>query len=113
MKKLATLVDACAPAAVKAASDLTDAEVAEIFLAQGFHDEVWLNAAKQAGLKLKCVSKKKNAALIAFIKKFPEGKYIVGTWNHVFVVDNGKIIDSGWKNDGLCRMVHKAWLVKN
>ncbi len=112
MKKLATLVDTCAPAAVKAASDLTDAQVAEIFLAQGFHDEVWLAAAKKAGLKLKCVTKKK-MRLGAFIKKFPEGKYLVTTWNHVFVVDNSKIIDNGWKNDGLCRMVHKAWLVKN
>lgn len=110
MKKLHKIVDACAPTAIRNASDLTDEKVAEIFLSQGFLDEDWKIAAKQAGLRLRLAHDGK-IILKRFIKRFGKGTYIVSTWNHLFVVRDGEVIDPTWENSGLYRTVTHAWKI--
>lgn len=112
MKKLENIKDVCAPLAVKIASGLPDEKVIEIFISQGFTCDDLMLYAKKAGLRLRGIKFKK-MQLRRFIKRFPEGMFILVTHNHFFVLDNGKVNDPHWGSDGLYRIIVKAWCVQN
>lgn len=110
MKKLTKLEGACAVIALRYAADVPDDTAIETCLSQGMFDVQWMTAARKLGLKLHRVIYRK-IMLKRFIKKYPEGMYLLGTHNHLFAVKDGKIFDPHWNNAGLSRMVIQAFRV--
>ncbi len=104
MKKLNKIENACAAVALRYAAKEPEDRVIEICLGQGLFDEQWKAAANKLGIRLReaggCP-----VMLKTFIKNNPYGMWIATTKNHMFIVDNGKIIDPEWENKGLSRMI--------
>ena len=110
MKKLTKIEGACAVLALKYVAKVPEEKAIEVCLGQGMFDTQYLEAAKGLGLRLERVVYKK-IMLKKFIKKYPLGTFLAGSHNHLFVVDNGRVVDPQWNNAGLSRMILEAWRV--
>lgn len=78
----------------------------------GMTEDEYLDAASDLKLTYKRVHFKHPCTLRQFIRKHPEGLYLVATWDHLFCLDNGIVADP--RNDarpGLGRIVKVAHLV--
>jgi hypothetical protein len=110
MKKLRQIENTCVPIALRYAAGVEESKVIEKCLSAGMFNCQCLHAAKSLGLKLERVVWKK-IKLKQFLKKYPTDLFIMATHNHLFVVDNGRIVDHTWNNAGLSRMVLQAYRV--
>ena|SRR3990167_10228694 len=118
MKKLLKIKAACAATALWYVAGGVDEEaILRLSLAHGFTtkdgmaDEDWLKVAALLGIKTRATLAEP-ILLGKFIKKHAVGLYLVGTFDHLFVVDNGIIFDPrGKKPPGLKRKLHQAWKV--
>jgi hypothetical protein len=117
MKKLLKIDGSCAVVALAHASGVDEETVLRVCTSCGFEagsgmdDDDWQEAANCLGLTLKQV-RMKPMALYSFIKKYQDGLYLVGTVDHLFVVDNGIIFDPRNPTPpGLRRSIKQAWRV--
>lgn len=118
MKRIKKIPGACAVCALQYVSEVDEDTVLRICTMHGFEsgegmcDEEYLEAA--ADLKVKTFKvKMEDCRLGQFIKKYPMGLYLVATWDHLFVVDNGIIADPrNDKRPGLGRIIKQAWRVE-
>jgi len=117
MKKIKEIDGSCAVCALCYCSGVDEETVLRVCTSCGFEagfgmdDSDWQDAANCLGLTLRQV-KMKPMALYSFIKKYQDGLYLVGTIDHLFVVDNGIIFDPrNTKPPGLRRMIKQAWRV--
>lgn len=77
------------------------------------NDDQWIAAAKKLGVSMREVAIEPQR-LRTFLRKYPEGVYFVGTFDHLFVVDNGVIVDPRCSRPpGLGRVIKQAWKVLN
>lgn len=117
MKKLKKINDSCAIVALLYCSGLDEDTVIRICKLHGFEagrgmeDREILDSAKEMGLK---VRKKtiNSCRLSTFIKNNPKGLFLVGTHDHLFVIDNSLVIDP--RNEtrpGLGRIINQTWKV--
>jgi hypothetical protein len=75
-------------------------------------DEDIESAARDLGLHLVRVSTIP-IKVKSFIHRYKNGLYLVGTFDHVFVVDNGVMVDPrNKKPPGLYRMIKYLWRVE-
>lgn len=120
MKKLIKIDNSCAVLALHHVSGLDEETVLRVCKINdftpknGMEDEDWISAAKDLGISVRsCFLGSER--LSSFITKKPEGLYLIGTFNHLFVLDNGLIIDPRSKEwdgyPGLGRLVKQAWKV--
>ena len=111
MKKLRNMKDTCAPCALQYVSKRSDGAVIEACLSYGMTDKQWLGAAEKLGIKLKQVHIKPKKTR-KFLQAYSKGTFLVRTVDHLFVIDNGKIIDPGYtRHDGMYRTLIQAWRV--
>lgn len=110
MKSIAKINGSCAITALQYAADTTEEKALKVCIGQGLFDEQWMKAADELGLKIKRVVYKP-IQLKRFLKKYPVGLYIMGSHNHLFVVDNGRVVDPAWGSDGLYRKIISAYEV--
>lgn len=120
MKKLKKIDGSCAVIALHHCSGTDEETVLRICKLHGFtpadgmEDEEWQEAAKDLGLSIRAVPYK-DCRLKQFIKKYPAGLFLMGTFDHLFVLDNGLVVDPREKMKGrypgLGRIVKKAWVV--
>ncbi len=119
MKKLNRIKNCCAVVALFYVSGKKEDTVLNVCRFYGFHpdegmdDEDWRDAAVHLGLKVRQVNFK-DMRLKKFIKLHPAGIYLIATWNHLFVLDNGIVIDprGSIPPNGLNRIIKQAWTVK-
>ena len=120
MKKIRKVSGSCAPLALKYLSGLCDHEVHDICVAHGFIQEhgmeehEFLGAAKDMGIRLRRMNLKKlglyRSHLGRFIRENMEGKFLIYTSQHLFVVSGGQVIDPLHPdNPGLRRIVTGVW----
>lgn len=77
----------------------------------GMHDEDWKSAADLLGIEVHGMPHSP-CRQEAFLKKKREGLYLLGTCDHIFVYDNGIIIDPrGPKTSGMGRIIKQVWKV--
>ncbi len=120
MKKLKKIDGSCAVIALHHVSGIDEETVLRVCALHGFtpedgmEDEDWQEAAKDLGLNIRAVPMK-DVRLSAFKKAHNTGLYLVGTFDHLFVLDNGLIVDPREKLEGrypgLGRIVKRAWIV--
>lgn len=117
MKKLKKIDGSCAVVALLYVSGMDEDTVIRICQFHGFEagngmsDEEWQAAAKDLKIKFKLVAMKP-CTLDVFIKTNPKGLFLVGTCDHLFVVDNGVIIDPrNERPPGLRRRIKQTWRV--
>ena len=117
MKKLKKIEGSCAVVALHYVSGIDEDTVIRICGFHGFEigagmsDDQWQESAVELGVKFHS-RKTDDCTLRQFLKKYPIGLYLVGTFDHLFVVDNGLIIDP--RNDkppGLGRIIKQAWRI--
>lgn len=118
MKKIVKIKNACAVVALLYVSGATEETVLRVCKMHGFEtdhgmdDEDWRDAAVSLNLRVRSVSLSP-VRLNKFVKEYKTGLYLVGTHNHLFVVDNGLVVDPRHENPpGLDRVVKQAWTVK-
>lgn len=118
MKKLKEIDGSCAVVALCHVSSIDEETVLRVCTScgfeagQGMEDPEWQEAAKCLGLKLRAI-KLKPCFLKEFIRKKKKGLYLVGTFDHLFVVDNGIIVDPrNPRPPGLGRLIRQAWKVE-
>lgn len=118
MKKLKKLGGACAPLALWYVSGKEEDAVLRICQAYGFKetegmdDSDWKKAAAQLGIRMRAIPFEE-CTLKKFLREFKAGLYLVCTWDHIFVVDNGILIDPrNLKPPGLSRMIKQAWRIE-
>lgn len=122
MKKIRRVNGFCAPAALRHLSGLEDRLVLEICARHGFHPSTGMDefeilaAAKSLNIRLRRVNLKKKGFYRSRLRKFRahhrDGKYILCTHNHIFVLDMGSIVDPLWEGfPGLDRYIVSAWMV--
>jgi hypothetical protein len=122
MKKLKRIDGSCAVVALHYVSGIEEDAVLRSCIfhgfraGQGMEDEEWQAAAGDLGIKFRAVAAK-SQRLKSFVKKHPKGLYLLGTKDHIFVLDNGIIIDPREKQagryPGLGRIIKQAWKVKS
>lgn len=120
MKKLKKIEGSCAVVALHYASGISEDTVLNIcklhdFTPEGgMEDEDWQEAAKDLGILIRAVPMK-DVKLSKFKSAHKAGLFLVGTFDHLFVLDNGLIVDPHEKRKGrypgLGRIVKRAWLV--
>ena len=116
MKRILKKDGFCAPAALAYVSGLPEKTVLDICVHEGFDpfhgmdDAEILAAAKELGIKLRPV-KCQPQRLRKFIKDHKFGRYLVCTWDHIFVLNDGLIYDPLCPTGGLGRVVQIAWRV--
>lgn len=117
MKKLKKIDGSCAVVALLYTSGLDEETVIRVCQFHGFEagqgmtDAEWHEAAKALGIKFKLCAMKP-CLLKDFLKLYPKGLYLVGTHDHLFVVDNGVIVDPrNLKPPGLRRTIKQAWKI--
>lgn len=117
MKKLSKISGACVLAALWYIVGIDEEAVLRVCTAHGFKpgkgmfDEDWKRAANQLGIKMRGIAMKQ-CTLKKFVKNHPEELYIVGTFDHLFVVDNGIIVDPRCATPpGLKRIIKQVWRV--
>lgn len=75
-------------------------------------DSEWQRAAGLMGIEMRGIPLEP-VILRQFLKDHPNGLYLVATCDHLFVVDNGIIIDPRTaKLPGLRRTIRQAWRVR-
>lgn len=121
MKKIKKIKGSCAVVALHHVSGVDEETVLRVCKLHGFEvgegmeDDDWKEAADDLGISIRAIPFK-NCRLRAFVKKYPLGLYLVGTFDHLFVLDNGIIVDPREKMrgkwPGLGRIVKQAWVVK-
>lgn len=117
MKKLLTLEGSCVLVALHYVTGVPEDTVKRYCEAynftpkEGIDDKDWIKVAKALGIKMR--SQPPLPLLLSqFIKKHKAGLYIVSTFDHLFVVDNGIIFDPrNLKPPGLSRNIVGAWKV--
>ena len=122
-RKLKYVSGYCAPHALKYVSGKSDGIVHAVCLSNGFSKEYgleeheWQKAAKELGIRLRRKNLKQaelyRCKLKEFIQLHPEGVFIIYTDAHLFVLDNGVIVDPLTEGEGLARIVTGAWRVLN
>lgn len=116
MKKLKALDAACAVLALHYVSGVEENTALRVCTMSGFHpgegmsDEEWKEAAGLLGLAVRAVPLEP-CRLKTFMTAHPTGLFLVSTFNHLFVLDNGLLIDPRAKTPGLGRVVRHAWRV--
>lgn len=80
----------------------------------GMFDEEWQEAARELGVRTKSKGEL-DIRLNKFIKENPEGLFLVTTRDHLFVIDNGLLVDPLAKDGnyypGMRRVVRGAWRI--
>lgn len=120
MKKLIKLDNSCAVLALHHVSGVDEETVLRVCKIHdfdphyGMEDTDWINAAKDLGITVRSVFNG-SERLSSFVNKHQSGLYLIGTFNHLFALDNGIIIDpraKGWGGyPGLGRLVKQAWKI--
>ncbi len=117
MRKLKNIPGSCAVVALLYCSGLDEDTVIRVCSLHGFErgegmdDKSWKEASKDLGISIRRVSMRK-CRLSTFLNNHPKGLYIVGTFDHLFVVDNGIIIDPRHPTPPwLRRVITDAWRV--
>ena len=110
MKRLVDIENACVPIALRFAAKVPEGKVIEKCLSVGMSDFQWLHAAKTLGLKLDEL-KMKPMMVKEFSIKYPLGTFIVSTWAHLFVIEDGVVHDPAGKKPGTSRTVLYAYRV--
>lgn len=118
--RLKRMKGACVPTALWYLSEGQEDEVIRVCKAFGFvegtgdeagmADEDWVAAAKHFGInvrKMRC----EEMRLDKFVNNHRKGLFVVHTWDHMFVVENGKVIDPR-RGPGLRRFVRDVWRVE-
>ena len=118
MKKLKEIDGACVLCALHYVSKIDEDTIIRICTLHGFREgqgmenQGWRSAATQLGLKLRWMMLKPTR-LKKFIKDNPVGLFFIGTHDHLFVVDNGIIVDPRCKKPpGFGRIIREAWVVR-
>ncbi len=118
IKKLLKVKAACAVCAIAYVSGADEDAVRRICTMRGFKvgHGMWDREWRLASADLKIISRgiaMSPRTLQHFLKDYSEGLFYVATHDHLFVVDNGIIIDPrNKKPPGLKRMIRQAWRVK-
>ena len=117
MKRLKKIDGSCAVVALLYCSGMDEETVIRVCQFHGFEagkgmtDDEWHAAARDLKIKFRLVAMKP-CTLGQFIKNHPKGLYLIGTHDHLFVVDNGIIVDPRNTNPpGLKRSVKQSWRV--
>ena len=117
MKKLKKIKSSCVLAALCYVSEKDEDTVIRICRANGFkdgagmHDPDWRRAADLLGVSVRGIALEAQP-LKQFLKNYPDDLLLVGTCDHLFVVDKGIIFDPLCaKPPGLRRMILQAWRV--
>lgn len=120
MKKLLKISGSCVLCALHHVSGIDEETVLRVCQlhnftpGSGMEDADWLEAAKDLGINLRAATYR-DCRLKQFVKNYPIGLYLVGTRDHLFVLDNGLIVDPREKMagryPGLGRVVKQAWKV--
>lgn len=118
MKKLLKIKGACAVTALWYVAKLKDEDaILRLCTAHGFVpsegmcDKDWQKVAEVLGIKMRATFNEP-LKLRKFTKQYSIGLYFVGTFDHLFVVDNGVIFDPRCKKPpGLDRIIKQAWKV--
>lgn len=120
VKKLIKIDNSCAVLALHHVSGVDEETVLRVCKFHDFSpeggmaDEDWIDAAKDLGIKVRmCFSGSQR--LKTFLKDHKTGLFLVRTHDHIFALDNGIIVDPGYKETGhfpgLGRLVKWAWRV--
>lgn len=122
MRKLKKIDGFCAPFALKYVSKLDDETVYAVCKLHDFTPEFgmeeheWTEAAEELGIGLERVNLKKTGFYRSRLRKFinwhKKGVYFIYTDGHLFLIENGKVVDQlnpGYL--GLDRLVTGAWRV--
>lgn len=116
MKKLKHLKGACAVLAVHYVSMCDEDTAIRICTLYGYRPELgtphkgWLDAAKHLGVRTREITRPL-ISLCEFIEGNPKGVFFIFTQGHLFVVDNGILVDPRFDNPSMRRIVLRAWRV--
>ncbi len=117
MKKLRKIPNSCAVLALHYVSGkdeettLRVCKLHEFYPDYGMDDENWREAAKDLGVETRALPISPQR-LRKFLRDNPTGLFLIGTHDHLFVIDNGTIIDPRCtKPPGLGRVVKQVWRV--
>lgn len=120
MRKLQKIDGSCAVLALHHVSGLPEDTVLRVCKLHGFEpslgmeDDDWRAAADDLGIKIRAVPME-SCRLKKFANNHKDGLYLLGTFDHLFALDNGIIIDPREKlagrYPGLGRIVKQAWKV--
>lgn len=120
MQKLKKIDGSCAVLALHHVSGLPEDTVLRVCKLHGFEpslgmeDNDWRAAADDLGIKVRSINIEP-CRLKKFVNNHKSGLYLLGTFDHLFSLDNGIIIDPREKMrgryPGLGRIVKQAWLV--
>lgn len=117
MKKLKKIEAACVLCALWYVSGIDEETILRICKSYGFkegegmQDQDWKSACRHLDIDIRGVSIE-TCTLRKFIKNHPTGLYLLGTFDHLFVVDNSIIVDPRCENPpGMGRLIKQAWLV--
>lgn len=117
MKKLRKIKNSCAPVALLYVSGADESTVIRVCKLHGFNekdgmaDSDWKKAATDLAVDFRGVEHQP-CSLKKFIIGHPTGLYLLGTYDHIFCLDNGLIVDPKTKHlPGLNRIIKQAWRV--
>ncbi len=116
--------NSCAPTALQYLSGKDDVTVAEACIQQGMHDDTIIGAAKTLGVTLIKMDGMPEMEVRQFQSEYPVGKFLVTTFDHIFVIENKVQIDPYLQEEnckrslkglkpvpGTRRMLIEAWKV--
>ena len=120
MKKIIKLENSCAVVALHHVSGLDEETVLRVCKIHdfdvkiGMDDEDWIAAAKDLGITIRSVFEG-SVRFKTFMNQHKTGLFLIRTSDHLFVLDNGIIIDPCAKEwdgyPGLSRVVLQVWKV--
>ncbi len=117
LKKLRKIKNSCAVIALQYVSSIDEDAVLRICKACGFlisagmHDTEWKSAADLLGIEVHGMPHK-TCRQSTWLNKKKKGLYLLGTCDHIFVVDEGIVIDPrGPKTSGMGRIIKQVWKV--
>ena len=111
MKTLKKIENACVPVALQYLAKASVEQTLSACIFAGMDEEDMRHAAKRLGLALKAVDFAP-MELRKFTNVYPEGVYLLFTFDHALVLDNSKIVDpQNKKPPGLRRIIKSAWRV--
>lgn len=121
MKKLLTIDGCCAVLALHHVSGIDEETVLRICTLRNFKpkkgmaDKDWKAAADDLGIKIRGLIMEP-CRLKRFVEDHPTGLWLLGTHDHLFVLDNNVIVDPREKQrgkyPGLRRVIKQAWRVE-
>ncbi len=117
MKKLHKIKASCAVCALWYVAGIDEEAVLRVCRSLGFRegegmtDIEWKSAARTLDIDIRGIAMQP-CTLKKFIKNHQDGLYLLGTWDHLFVLDNSVIIDPRCERPpGLGRKILQAWIV--